>query len=282
MAEAARTVTPAPSGDLATFAAERFAYGDVVHRVFRKGAGPAVIVIAEMPGISPMVLGFADRIVALGCTAVVPDLFGQAGRDPTAGNKLVTGIRMASTLLGACVSREFTALATGRSSPVVDWLRSLARYEHGRCGGPGVGAVGMCFTGGFALGMAVDDAVLAPVLSQPSLPFPVTKRHRSTIDISEPDLDVVARRCANDGLTVLGLRFHGDSFSPPERFAHLRERLGEGFVAIELEQRDGNPDGPLGHRHSVLTGDLIDEPGEPTRDALDAVLALFRRTLLEG
>jgi dienelactone hydrolase len=239
-----------------------------------------VIVITEMPGISPMVLGFADRVVALGCTAILPDLFGVAGRDPTAGNKLVNGLRSAGTILNACVSREFTALATGTSSAVVDWLRALARREHERCGGPGVGAIGMCFTGGFALAMAVDDTVLAPVLSQPSLPFPVSAKHKASIDTSEAALDVVAGRCANDGLRVLGLRFNGDSFSPPERFAHLRDRLGDGFVSIELEQRDGNPNGPLGHRHSVLTGDLVDEPGEPTRDALEAVLDLFRSKLL--
>src|SRR4051812_34900237 len=155
----------APIGDLATF--ERYGFTDdgVTHDVFRKGAGPAVIVITEMPGISPMVLGFADRVVALGCSATLPDLFGEAGRDPTAGGKLKSGARAAATMLGACISREFTTMATGRSSKVVDWLRALARAEHERCGGPGVGVIGMCFTGGFALAMAVEPVVLAPVLS---------------------------------------------------------------------------------------------------------------------
>jgi dienelactone hydrolase len=129
----------------------------------------AVLVIAEMPGISPMVLGFADRVVALGCTAVLPDLFGDAGRDPLApgfGSQLY-GL---SSMARACISREFTVFATGRSSPVVTFLRALAAKEHARCGGPGVGVVGMCFTGGFALAMAVDPIVLAPVMSQPSPP----------------------------------------------------------------------------------------------------------------
>jgi len=73
---------PAPVGDLASFAAETFTHDGVAHRILRKGSGPAVIVITEMPGISRQVLGFADRVVALGCTAVLPDLFGTAGRDP--------------------------------------------------------------------------------------------------------------------------------------------------------------------------------------------------------
>jgi dienelactone hydrolase len=277
---AGRSCTPAPTGDLSTYDEESFTNSRTTHRLFRKGDGPAVIVIAEMPGISPMLLGFADRVVALGCTAIVPDLFGTAGRDPMAGRKVVATPRTAGTILATCVRREFTAFAIGSSSPVVDWLRALARHEHTRCGGPGVGVVGMCFTGGFALAMAVDDSVLAPVLSQPSLPLPISAGRKASIDTSEAALAVVAERCAVDGLQVLGLRFNGDPFVPPERFEFLRQRLGDGFVAIELEQADGNPNGPLAHRHSVLTGDLIDEPGEPTRDALDQVMALFRSKLL--
>jgi dienelactone hydrolase len=280
MAGGERTFTKAPVGDISTFGGESFSHGGVTHRVFRKGSGPAVVVIAEMPGISPMLLGFADRVVALGCTAILPDLFGRAGRDPVAGNKVVRTVRGAGTVLRTCISREFTALAAGRSSRVVDWLRALARREHERCGGPGVGVVGMCFTGGFALAMAVDDHVLAPVLSQPSLPLPLSKKHKASIDTSEADIGVVGDRCASGALQVIGLRFRGDPVVPGERFAYLRERLGDGFVSIELDQSDGNPDGPIGHRHSVLTGDLIDEPGEPTRDALDTVLALFRSKLL--
>jgi dienelactone hydrolase len=276
---AGRTYTPAPVGDLSTYGEETFTHARTTHRVFRKGSGPAVVVIAEMPGVSPMVLGFADRVVALGCTAIVPDLFGRAGRDPMAEGRLVSA-RSTATILATCVRREFTAFAIGASSPVVDWLRALARHEHLRCGGPGVGVVGMCFTGGFALAMAVDDSVLAPVLSQPSLPLPITASRRASIDASEEAIAVVAQRCAAEGLQVLGLRFSGDPYVPSERFDLLRRRLGDGFVAIELEQSDGNPNGPLAHRHSVLTGDLIDEPGEPTRDALDQVMALFRTKLL--
>jgi dienelactone hydrolase len=280
MNDETRVFTTAPLGQLATFAESSFSHGSSTYRVFRKGSGPAVIVITEMPGISPMVLGFADRVAALGCTAVVPDLFGSAGSDPTAGNKIVGQARAFGTILSTCIRRDFTALAVGKSSRVVDWLRALAHQEHQACGGPGVGAVGMCFTGGFALAMAVDPIVLAPVLSQPSLPFPVSKKHKSSIDTSPADLDVVAGRCATDGLTVIGLRFEEDPYVPSQRFRFLEDRLGDGFVAIEIPQSDGNPNGPLPHRHSVLTGDLIDEPGEPTREALDRVLALFQSKLL--
>jgi len=267
--------------DLADFERATFSYDGKTRQLFRLGSGPAVIVIAEMPGITPKVLGFARRVAAIGCTAVLPHLFGVPGRDPLPGGKVsLAGTGQALTsLVPACVSREFTTLAVGRSSPVVTWLRALAAHEHERCGGPGVGAVGMCFTGGFALAMAADDRLLAPVLSQPSMPLAVGARRKRTIDISPEDLARVKDRCANDGLEVLGLRFTSDRLVPAERFQFLREQLGDAFTAVELSDADANPDGAMSP-HSVLTEHLIDEPGSATRAALDQVLDLFRTRLL--
>jgi len=238
------------------------------------------IVIAEMPGITPKVLDFARRVADIGCTAVLPHLFGTPGRDPnpSAHGAVASLATVAGSIVPACVSREFVTLATGRTSPVIDWLRALARSEHARCGGPGVGAVGMCFTGGYALAMATDDVLLAPVLSQPGLPLGLTGGQRRSIDISLNDLATVKHRCAR-GLTVLGLRFKGDRLVPAERFEYLREQLGDAFVAVELDAADANPEGVL-PAHSVLTEHLIDEPGQPTRAALDGVLDLFRTRLL--
>jgi len=274
------TSKKAPEGDLTTYACESFAAAGVVHPVYRKGSGPAVLVITEMPGISPQVLGFADRLVALGFSVALPQLFGIPGADAARASGPACLRIAAEALYDVCVSREFTMLATGRSSPVVDWLRALAVHEHARCGGPGVGAIGMCFTGGFALAMATEPRVLVPVLSQPSLPLGLTARQRHNIDCGPHELATVAARCAREDLRVLGLRFHGDPLVPPERFAFLRERLGDGFVAVELEQRDGHPEELLKKHHSVLTGGLVDEPGEPTHAALQQVLALLQRKLL--
>jgi dienelactone hydrolase len=272
--------TPAPRGDLSTFDRYQFDRDGFSHAVYRKGVGPAVIVITEMPNISPEVAGFADRLVALGCSAVLPDLFGEAAREVLRANRLRTFLYAARTMAGACISREFTAFALGKSSPVVTWLRALAEHEHTRCGGPGVGVVGMCFTGGFALAMAADPRVLAPVLSQPSLPFGISAQHKQSIDCSASDLAKVATRCSNEGLRVLGLRFEDDPHVPAARFRFLKEQLGDGFVAVEIPQASRHPAGPMPHAHSVLTGDLIDEPGELTRDALEQVLCLFRDRLL--
>ena len=270
--------------DLHDFERISFAHEGKERTVFRLGAGPAVIVISEMPGISPKVAGFARKVAAIGCTAVMPHLFGVPGRDPhpEARGGMVGSVRyMLSSIVPACVSREFTTFAVGGTSPVVSWLRALAASEHERCGGPGVGAVGMCFTGGFALAMSVDDRMLAPVLSQPSMPMGLTKKHRRSIDCSPRDLSIVKQRCDAEGLQVLGLRFKSDRFVPGERFDFLREQLGDAFVCVELEDVDANPESQM-KPHSVLTEHLIDQEGTPTRAALDQVLELFRSKLLVG
>ncbi|MGW6984491.1 dienelactone hydrolase family protein [Streptomyces sp. NPDC054932] len=267
--------------DLSGFEKSTFTHDGATRRILRRGTGPAVIIMAEIPGITPKVIEFAERVAASGCTAVLPVLFGEPGRDPDpAAVGRAGAVRyMASSMWRVCVSREFTLLATGRSSRVVGWLRALAAAEHERCGGPGVGAVGMCLTGGFALAMATDERLVAPVLSQPSLPLACTASRAGAIDISPEDLAVVRGRCEREGLQVMGLRFHGDRLVPGDRFAYLRRELGEAFVAVELDGSAANPESVLAP-HSVLTEHLIDEPGQPTRQALDAVLDLFRARLL--
>lgn len=248
-----------------------FTHEGVTHPVFRRGEGPAVLVIHEMPGITPEVAAFGRRVADLGLTAALPCLFGRPGRPFSAA-------ALAGAFARVCVSREFSLWARGRSSPVIAWLRALGRALHREVGGPGIGAVGMCLTGGFALAMMVDPILLAPVLSQPSLPLGLTRAHRASPGVSPEELDA-ARRRVRDGVTVLGLRFTEDWMCPRERFDTLRRELGEGFEAIEIDSSPGNPHGIRRAAHSVLTLDLVDREGHPTRAALDRALAFLRERL---
>jgi dienelactone hydrolase len=254
---------------LAGFTKGAFTHDGATKDVYRAGEGPAVIVISEVPGITPRVAGFAREVVDAGFSAVMPSLFGTPGKEATTGYAL-------RSIVGNCVSKEFVAFAKGRTSPVTVWLRALAKAEHDRCGGPGVGVVGMCFTGGFALAMMVDDVVLAPVLSQPSLPIvtPFTKDAASDLGISDADLRRVKERCAaEDDLCVLGLRFTGDALSPGARFRRLEQELGDSFVGVEIDSGPGNAGGYGRRAHSVLTEDR-------DQAAVDRVLQLFRSRLL--
>lgn len=233
--------------------------------VYRRGtAGPAVIVIHEIPGITPEVARFARWVSDAGFRVALPSLFGDPGRPKTPGY-------LVGQIARACISAEFAVLARHASSPVTDLLRALAREEHTACGGRGVGAIGMCLTGNFALAMAVDPWLQAPVLSQPSLPFAITPCHARALHVSPEALAMVQARVRDDGLKVLGLRFSHDLTSPAARFETLRVALGDGFEGHELDSSLGNPHGHAPWAHSVLTNDLTDDPRGPTRKALARV-----------
>jgi len=256
---------------LAGFEAFPFTHDGATRTVYRRGSGPAVVVIHEIPGITPPVANFAQRVADTGFTVFLPHLFG------TPGKPLSTPY-MVGELVRACISREFRVLAKHESSPITDWLRALCRHAHTECGGPGVGAIGMCLTGNFALALMVDPAVMAPVLSQPSLPFAVTAAHRAALHVSDSELAAVKQR-VQEGCPVLGLRFTADPMCPAERFATLRRELGAGFEGIEIDSGPGNPHGIPRSAHSVVTKDLVDEAGHPTRAALERVLAFFGERL---
>ena len=256
------------------FAQSTFTHDGATRTVYRRGAGPGVVIMHEIPGIHPDVARFATRVADEGFTAVMPELFGETGKAVTPGY-------IAGQMLRACISREFHVLATKRSSPITDWLRALCRHAHAECGGPGVGAIGMCMTGNFALALIVDESVLAPVLSQPSLPSPFTKAQREGLHLSASDLEAVKRRTAA-GCTVLAMRFTNDPMCRAERFERLRRELGTGVETIEIDSSPGNAHGIPRTAHSVVTRDLVDEAGHPTRAALERVLGFFKERLLNA
>jgi dienelactone hydrolase len=249
-----------------------FTHDDATRTVYRRGQGPGVVVMHEIPGITPPVADFARRVADAGFTAFMPHLFGTPG-------KPLGGLYVLQQMGRACISREFSVLARQEASPITDWLRALCRQAHRECGGPGVGAIGMCITGNFALALMVDDSVMAPVLSQPSLPFGISASHRAALHVSPAQLAAIKQR-ASEGCHVLGLRFTGDPMCPGERFATLRRELGDGFEAIEIDSSRGNPHGIKRIAHSVVTTDLVDREGHPTRAALERVLGFFRERLL--
>ena len=176
----------------------------------------------------------------------------------------------------ACISREFRAFAANQSSPVIDWLRALAVHAYPLCGGRGVGAIGMCFTGNFALSLMLEPVVRAPVLSQPSLPL----FNRAGMHIAPSELAEVKARMDREDLTVLAYRFEGDPYCRAERFAAYQQALGDRFVPRVLPDSSASKEGlERMPPHSVVTAHLVDREGEPTRQALDEILGFFRTRL---
>ncbi len=242
--------------------------------VFVAGTGPAVVVMTEMPGISPHVARFSRWVRDAGFTVYMPSLFGRDGAVPEADEG-------AAVFRRACVSAEFHAFGADATAPVTVWLRALARQAHADCGGPGIGAIGMCFTGNFALTMTLESSVLAPVLSQPSLPLDAP----GGLDIAPDDLAAVKRRLDRDDLTVMAYRFEGDQVCRAERFAALSRALGDRFIGRVLPDSAAHLDPPpffqrhVAFPHSVVTAHLIDEAGQPTLAARDEILCFFAHRL---
>jgi dienelactone hydrolase len=253
---------------LANYQAFEFTHGKWTREVFRRGTGPAVIIMHEIPGLHEGVVRFADHVAAAGMTVFLPSLFGQPGKP------ISVPYALGSMFSGVCIRREFHVWSGKGSSPIVDWLRALARQAHAECGGKGVGAVGMCFTGGFALAMMTEPAMVAPVLSQPSQPA-LGKGKAGAIDASPAEIACAKRRFEEEDLSMIGLRFKSDRLVPEARFQALKRKFGDRFEAIELEDEDALQETGMAP-HSVLTIHLDDRDGTPTKKAEERVIAFFK------
>lgn len=255
------------------FSLEEFTHDGLTFPVYVRGSGPAIIIMHEIPGITPQTMAFAERVANAGFTVLLPSLFGKDG-------KPFTPLYALQMMAKTCIRREFAAFETNKSGQIADYLRDLCRVAHARFGGPGVGALGMCFTGNFALALAVDPAVIAPVLCQPSLPAALTADMRAGLHLSAAELALVKNRIKTEDLSVLGVRFTHDVMCPKARFDRLRSELGTGFEAIEIDSGPGNAHGIPRIAHSVVTMDLVDREGHPTRQALDRIIGYFQQRLL--
>ena len=260
------------SADLGSWRRAPFTGGGLTYDCFEKGEGPGVVLIPEIPGLTPEVAAFGEHLVSEGFTVVIPSPFGTPGRPETTGYAMGVIARL-------CVSKEFRCFAANAERPITKYLRAVATDLAARTPGRGVGVIGMCFTGGFALATAVEDVVKAPVLSQPSTPFSVSAKLRRDPGLSQKELEVVKERTRTDGLCVLGMRFSNDRMAPAERFVTLRAQLGDAFEVIELDSAPGNPDGYGRSAHSVLTRDLREDPPNSAYHARTRTVEFLREHL---
>src|ERR1700712_5686628 len=247
---------------LAGWTVAPFAAAGVTHDVYTRGSGPGVVLLPEIPGLIPAVMGLANHLARAGSTVAVPSIYGQPGRPVSAGYAL-------STIAKACITREFMAFARRADRPIAEYTRALARHLHSQAGGPGVGVIGMCFSGGFALAAAVEPAVLAPVASQPSVPFPVGSERKRDLGMSDHERDVVAERVRSEGLCLLGLRFSEDGAAPKDRFTAIEQTFGPGWRAIPIDSSPGNAAGIGKREHSLLTRRTTPGRRSPNSSASD-------------
>ena len=262
----------APTGDLADWehVEARGIVADFDYPVYQRGEGPTVVLLHEFFGIRPDVVGLGDHLVESGFAVTMPYLFGQADdRSPR-----VTPIKQARL----CITKEFWALGGRAERGFSVKLRALATALHDQdTSRPGVGVIGMCFTGGFALAAAMSPAVVAPVLAQPALPGAVP--FGRAMPLGREEMSAVSRRARDEGLCVLGLRFSEDRISPKRRFSVLQQRLGDAFEVIELDSSWGNPGGFGPMAHSVLTREVREGPPNDAARARDRVVTVLEEKL---
>lgn len=254
--------------DLAEFERRSVHFAPWTRDVYVSGAGPGVIVIHEIPGITPEVARFARWVRDAGFKVYLPSLLGAPGKPNGPSYVLQSSLR-------ACIAREFKLWADDKTSPIVDWLKRLADQVHTECGGVGVGAIGMCLTGNFALAMMVQPSMRAPVMCQPSLPV----NNPAGLGLSVEDVAEIKARLAREDLTIKGYRFEGDRLCTGARFEALTQAFGARFEGEALADAARKPGTFMRNPHSVVTTHLVDEAGSLTRKKVDDIIAFFRQRL---
>jgi dienelactone hydrolase len=249
-------MTPMPG-----YEAFQFSEGGNEKTVFTRGSGPGILLMHELPGMVEECVRLGDYLASRGYAVFLPLLFGKP-------NVRESRLRTAAHIGEICVRREILLLAADSDSPITTWLRALAREVRRRCPeGRGIGAIGMCLTGGFVVNLMLEDAVLAPVACQPSLPFTKLGAPREAVGVSPDTLRAAVARSKE--VPLLCYRFSGDKISRREIFARLEREFGTAFEGHELPGDD----------HAVLTIDFVDNPSHPTYKARERILRFFAERL---
>lgn len=237
--------------------------GVLTRRVLRREAsGPTVILMHEAPGLTSSTFAVAEVLASHGYRIVLPVLIDAQWTGPGRRQQLASVIRI-------CVARELSALSAGTTGAIVEWLRGLADEEFRTTGGRPVGVIGMCLSGGFALGVITNPHVSAAVMSQPALPFMLPFRSPD-LGVSKEDLQAIHDRVGAGGC-IRAMRFSRDGRSPRKRF----ELIAREFPDAECREIETS-DRAL---HSVLTKAVDAPDGSPLRQALQDTIAFLDRHL---
>jgi len=212
----------------------------VYTRASAGGPGPGVLIMHELPGMVRECVALADHIASKGFTVFLPLLFGDA-------NIEFSKVKTIEYFAQLCVSREILLFAENEDSPLTVWLRALARDIRRRCpAGRGIGVIGLCLTGGFAVNLMVEDVVEAPVASEPALPLTTFGAREDALGVSPETLNAAIGRARDRAVPLQCYRYRNDKRSPAAKFERLKQEFGAAFDGYQV----------TGDKHSVLTIDL--------------------------
>ena len=272
------------AAERAGYRRDRYEAVGIAHDVYRQGEGPVVILIHELPAISWRTVKLAEHIRVRGFRVVMPSLVGGVSEEPTTRvRKARLGAAFVTSTLRLCISWQFVALLQRRTSPITGWLLALAHDEARTSGRPKVGVIGMCLTGGFALGMAIDPIVGVAVSSQPALPFAMKAFGKIPGQVTDPgvsqaDYERLRARREDPDFCVRAFRYTTDVIAPVQRVERLARDLAPGLIYTPIEATK--------KAHSVLT-DATDRSPSPdaqkaVEDALESVIIELTARLQPG
>lgn len=266
-AQAATTGT-ALSGSAAGYTCDDFsaevAVGTLITRSVLRAPrlGPSVIVIHEATGLTERTLGIAERLAGVGLTPVLPVL---------AGRPIPGRLESAQIFKTICTAALFGAWSSRAPASIVSWLDALAEHEYDLSRRRPVGVIGMCFSGGYALAMALRPQIGAAVASQPAFPVAIPGRRRR-LGIRPGDVAELSKRTGL-GASVRALRFQCDPLSPAARQRELHDSLPRADI-VTIPTRN-----PL--NHSVLAKGVTAPPQSRLASELIATVEFLRRRLLD-
>ena len=202
--------------------------------VYVKGQGKPILLLQELPGIDASTIALVDRLNLAGYRVYLPHFLGKIGKNrPT-----MNGLYMVF-----CMRKEFNAFSQFKLSPIANWMRALCKNIRTMEKSSGVGVIGMCLTGNFAMALMADEAVIAGISCQPSLP------HKKDVGLHmSPKETADARQGMKDKGGVLVMSYDQDVLCPLTRIKEIDSTF-KPFVQIKTFKGEG---------HSTLTSDGAD------------------------
>jgi carboxymethylenebutenolidase len=169
------------------------------YRAFADQIRPMVLLLPDMLGVTDAHLDCAQRLSQLGFQVLLPDLYSGIGAKKYCMKMLFSAV---------CRNNEPEAAPLQEIHLIVDYAKSLPNVKVG-----GIGIIGMCLTGGFALQMALRDDVTAPVVFHHAF--------------GRSGSGLPPACAAKIDKTVQGHFVHYDAYCPKSRVDQLKAQLGD-------------------------------------------------------
>jgi dienelactone hydrolase len=257
------SAAPMPPDAMTDFGSFPFRTEGHTYTVYTRGEGPSVLLLHELPGLTPQCVRLARLLSDAHFKVFVPLLFGKPGVSAPRANAW-----------RSCFFAGYSCFSSTHPGSIARRMRALSASLHAEHPEARMGVLGMCLSGALPIYLMRDEWVAAPIVSQPALPLAFAAK--ASLGLSPQDLALAKGR----GIPLLYLRFSEDAISPKERLQALKEILGSELKPYVICSAPGNSFGINTKAHAVLTSELnLEVPNHPTKLALEEVISFLNERL---